>query len=251
MATKKKIVVLGGGLGSMSAAFWLTSTAALRERHDVTVLQQGWRLGGKGASGRNADHADRIEEHGLHMFMGFYDNAFHTLRLAFDEWQRPAGHPWASISDAFSPQNLITLEERVGSAYETWNLTAPMLPGMPGDDFDDDAADVRTRRHVRNVLTWIEHSFAELPGGEALAPLRAGVEHALRAALDHGFVASALAFVVKELLAMARVVDHALSSRLPNEPLLRRALYLAELFLAALHGWLVDVLPNEAPDIDA
>ena len=62
MGTPKKIrvAVLGGGLGAMSAAFDLTRTPALRERFEVTVYQQGWRLGGKGASGRNRLAGERI-----------------------------------------------------------------------------------------------------------------------------------------------------------------------------------------------
>ena len=48
---KTKVAVLGGGLGAMAAAYELTCTAELRERFEVTVYQQGWRLGGKGASG--------------------------------------------------------------------------------------------------------------------------------------------------------------------------------------------------------
>jgi uncharacterized protein with NAD-binding domain and iron-sulfur cluster len=249
MAERKKILVLGGGLGGMSAAFWLTSTPALREQHEVTVLQQGWRLGGKGASGRNPAHAERIEEHGLHMFMGFYDNAFHTLRRAFEEWERPAGHPWRSIDDAFTPQHLITLQEKVGDRFETWNIVAPPLPGTPGVD-DGFGAGGGPAHHVQSALVWLDHALAAVPASHALAPLRRAIEGALRHALSGGIVADILAGVVKNLLWIARGLDRALSSRLPREPLLRRGLYLAELFLAALHGWLVDVLPREGRGVD-
>ena len=64
-ATKKtKVAVLGGGVSAMTAAFELTDTQELRDKYDVTVYQMGWRLGGKGASGRNAEYGERIEEHG-------------------------------------------------------------------------------------------------------------------------------------------------------------------------------------------
>jgi len=72
---RTKIAVLGGGAGGIAAAFELTATPELRERFEVTVYQLGWRLGGKGASGRNAAAGNRIEEHGLHIWFGFYDNA--------------------------------------------------------------------------------------------------------------------------------------------------------------------------------
>lgn len=246
---RQKILILGGGLGAMSAAFWLTSTEELRRRHHVTVVQQGWRLGGKGASGRNPRQSERIEEHGLHMFMGFYENAFHTLRRAFDEWQRPPGHPWSSIEDAFAPQRLITLQEKVGGRYETWNIEAPLLPGTPGvvDGFGPEGG---PRHHVQTALVWLEHSLAALPGGAALQPLRLAIERALHAALAGGFIGRAAAVAIRELLAVARGLDRLLSSRLAREPLLRRGLYLAELFLAALHGWLVDVMPREGQGAD-
>ena len=77
----KKLAVLGGGPASLTALFWLTSTRALRERYDITVYQMGWRVGGKGASGRGPD--GRIEEHGLHILFGFYQNFFYMIRHAY------------------------------------------------------------------------------------------------------------------------------------------------------------------------
>ncbi|HEX4759277.1 MAG TPA: NAD(P)-binding protein, partial [Thermoleophilaceae bacterium] len=56
---REKIAVLGGGVGGMTAAFELTATPQLRERYDVTVYQLGWRVGGQGASGRNAAYGQR------------------------------------------------------------------------------------------------------------------------------------------------------------------------------------------------
>ena len=80
MTARKQVAILGGGAGSMTAAFYLSNTAEMRARFDVTVYQMGWRLGGKGANGRRADAAQRIEEHGLHVWGGFYANAFRTVR---------------------------------------------------------------------------------------------------------------------------------------------------------------------------
>ena len=68
-----RVAVIGGGCAALTAAFELTRPQHLG-RYQVTVYQMGWRLGGKGASGRNP--AGRIEEHGLHLWMGFYENAF-------------------------------------------------------------------------------------------------------------------------------------------------------------------------------
>jgi uncharacterized protein with NAD-binding domain and iron-sulfur cluster len=121
----------------MAAAFWLTSTAALRERFDVTVYTRGWRLGGKGASGRNAKYADRIEEHGLHMWMGCYENAFRTIRACYDEWRPRASNPFRSWTDAFSPQFRITFTQRdggpLGNEWGTWHFVLSKRRGTPGD----------------------------------------------------------------------------------------------------------------------
>ena len=64
---KIRVAILGGGAGALSTAWHLTRTPQLRERFEVTVHQMGWRLGGQGASGRNREQHDRIEEHGLHI----------------------------------------------------------------------------------------------------------------------------------------------------------------------------------------
>jgi uncharacterized protein with NAD-binding domain and iron-sulfur cluster len=45
-AQREKIAILGGGIGSLAAAWHLSSTPAWQERYDITVYQQGWRLGG-------------------------------------------------------------------------------------------------------------------------------------------------------------------------------------------------------------
>ena len=59
----ERVVILGGGVGAITAAFELTRPE-LKGRYEVTVYQLGWRIGGKGASGRGPHK--RIEEHGLH-----------------------------------------------------------------------------------------------------------------------------------------------------------------------------------------
>ena len=66
----QKIAILGGGVGSMTAAYALTSEPGWRDRYEVTVYQVGWRLGGKGTTGRNPLAGDRIQEHGLHVWLG-------------------------------------------------------------------------------------------------------------------------------------------------------------------------------------
>ena len=80
-----KVAVVGGGCAALTAAFELTRPVH-RGRYEVTVYQQGWRLGGKGASGRGP--SGRIEEHGLHLWMGWYENAFRLMRQCYEELDR-------------------------------------------------------------------------------------------------------------------------------------------------------------------
>src|SRR5262245_57956157 len=89
--TRRKIAVLGGGMGSLSAVFWLTSQPNWQDRFDITVYQLGWRLGGKGASGRAPDEYDRSEEHGYHVLLGFYENVFATMTACYRELARKPG----------------------------------------------------------------------------------------------------------------------------------------------------------------
>ena len=67
---KKTIVILGGGMASLTAAFELTNQPNWEKKYEITIYQMGWRIGGKGASGRNINVHNRIEEHGLHIFNG-------------------------------------------------------------------------------------------------------------------------------------------------------------------------------------
>ncbi|MGH3101103.1 MAG: FAD-dependent oxidoreductase, partial [Thermoleophilia bacterium] len=130
---KKEIAVLGGGVGGLTAAFELTATPELRDRHSVTVYQLGWRLGGKGASGRNADHSNRIEEHGLHVWFGFYDNAFRLMRDAYAELGRDPGAPLAGFDDAFKPCDQLVLYDRQGDGWYAHRFDCPRNPLSPGD----------------------------------------------------------------------------------------------------------------------
>lgn len=121
---KRKIAILGGGIASLTAAYYLTRTDVLRAQHDVTLYQIGWRLGGKGATGRRNG---RIEEHGLHVWFGFYDNAFAMLREVYRDWSRDADSPLQSWRDALHPQSFTP----IGPDFFPFNW--PTNDGVPGD----------------------------------------------------------------------------------------------------------------------
>ncbi len=127
-----RVAVIGGGCASMAAAFELTRPEH-RGRYHVTVYQLGWRLGGKGASGRGP--ADRIEEHGLHVWLGFYENAFRLLRECYAELGRdPRTCPIADWLDAFFPDTHLGIADPARrGGWVTWSSYFPPGEGLPGD----------------------------------------------------------------------------------------------------------------------
>jgi len=131
-ATKKtKVAVLGGGVSAMTAAFELTNTQELRDKYDVTVYQMGWRLGGKGASGRNAEYGERIEEHGLHIWFGFYENAFQAMDRLYREMGRSPNQPLATWQDAFKPTDDIVLFDQYKDQWIPGQFHIPRNSSLP------------------------------------------------------------------------------------------------------------------------
>jgi uncharacterized protein with NAD-binding domain and iron-sulfur cluster len=130
---KQKIAILGGGMAALTAAFELTNQSDWQEKYEITIYQMGWRLGGKGASGRNLDAQARIEEHGLHILMGFYENMFRVMRQCYQELGRNPEEPLATWQDAFKPHHFIALQESIGDRCLTWALDFPANRSLPGE----------------------------------------------------------------------------------------------------------------------
>ena len=131
--TRKKIAVLGGGIGSLTAALELANS---KENYEITVFQPGWRLGGKGASGRNMNpqFAYRIEEHGLHVWSGLYDNAFRVIRQCYDTLDRPRDTPLSTWENAFTRSNQMVLWEKYQNKWLPWVVHCPENSELPGED---------------------------------------------------------------------------------------------------------------------
>ncbi len=132
-----RVAVIGSGCAAMTTAFELTRPE-LQGRYAVTVYQQGHRLGGKGASSRGP--AGRIEEHGLHVWLGFYENAFRLMRDCYAELGRdPERVPIATWRQAFAPASHVGVTDwSSDGGWEPWTAVFPALPGEPGDDFTRD-----------------------------------------------------------------------------------------------------------------
>ncbi|MCB9676262.1 MAG: NAD(P)-binding protein [Alphaproteobacteria bacterium] len=163
MSPRTRVLVLGGGCAGLAAAAELTATPARRGRFEVTVVQQGWRFGGKGTTGRRVDQGHRIEEHGLHVWMGFYRHAFGLMRDVYAEWRPPEGSWLQTLDDAFTPRFRVSLGHRDGRVSA---LDLPPRPGRPWTDGPDVAWGAELAR-------W---AVRELPGllrQPALRPLAA------------------------------------------------------------------------------
>ena len=133
-SSPQRIAVLGGGVAALTAAFTLAklNEPGKPKRFSITVYQQGWRLGGKGASGRNAELGQRIEEHGLHVWFGAYENAFRLIREVYGA--TPGKWPWGDLSRAFREQYGFHLGEELGRGWKLWRLSMPHRQrSSPGD----------------------------------------------------------------------------------------------------------------------
>jgi uncharacterized protein with NAD-binding domain and iron-sulfur cluster len=122
-------------MAALSAAIEL-SEAGWRDRFEqITLYQRGWRLGGKGASSRGI--SGRIEEHGLHMLLGIYDETFDIMRRSYEELDRPHSDPQCPIltwDDAVAPSNRVGVTDQEADRWVPWVATFPPAPGRPGGD---------------------------------------------------------------------------------------------------------------------
>ncbi len=175
MSRARRIAILGGGLAGLSAAHELTRTADRRARYEVTLYQMGWRLGGKAASGRGLH--GRVEEHGLHLLFGFYDNVFSLVRSTYDELDGSGNLP--SWRDVFVPQHTLDLWNRHDDELHRWRIRFPSNEQQPGDHEPRLGLAQLLERAVSFSLSFVAASLG-VPSGptarlaEGLSPLRLG-----------------------------------------------------------------------------
>ncbi|MDP1819051.1 MAG: FAD-dependent oxidoreductase [Acidimicrobiales bacterium] len=136
MGAGRRVAVLGGGMAGVTAA-WELSRPGWEDRFEsITLYQRGWMLGGKGASTR--DDQGRILEHGLHVWLGYYDNAFRVLRECYEELDRARTDPTCPVrtwQDAFLPAPEVgVFEHGPDGVTDVWLArfgTNELLPGGP------------------------------------------------------------------------------------------------------------------------
>ncbi|MFM5885592.1 MAG: NAD(P)-binding protein [Novosphingobium sp.] len=283
MTGKQKIAVIGGGVGAMATVFELTEQPGWQDKYDITVYQLGWRLGGKGASGRNQQRGDRIEEHGLHFWFGYYENAFNMIQRVYAALGRKPGTPLAGWRDAFKPHSLFILMQFYKAKWSEWHLSPPSMPGVPGDGTVPllwDAVDrILEALHIHTVQSlpadmhgdlhdhhglkgWVlwaaEKLGVELVRGFEAIDFRAAREAVQRVAaaphddaahdLLHDGVAALGHFVERVGAAVNARIDSMIESDIEAIPILRRALSLLELGYYMFKGIVIDDVARKGFD---
>ena len=140
---KRKIAVLGGGIGAITAAYAITQLPNWQDDYEITVYQMGWRLGGKAASGRSLAKNGRIEEQGLHLWAGSYDNTFRLMRDCYDQLAalglRSPDDPLGTLEKAFKPLHHVFINESMAepddsTQSEPWRMDFPPNTQAPGSN---------------------------------------------------------------------------------------------------------------------
>ncbi len=268
--------MLGTGAGSMSAVWGLTSQPNWQEHYEIDVYQLGWRAGGKGAAGRNRALGDRIEEHGLHMWFGFYQNAFAMIREAYEEVQKLGPYGYKSWREAFTPRNDLFLQEYIEGAWQSWHTTFPANHETPGDGKPMQSIASMIREAIEwgiellfgaDVLDWLEANFRPFePTPEStsliervmqrvegvVSKLWNGVESRFSAALTQhlndahrlahaaSLEEDALEILLGLLTNILRWLGAALEGELDRHTEIRRAYILVDLGASLLRGLLDD-----------
>jgi uncharacterized protein with NAD-binding domain and iron-sulfur cluster len=194
-----RVAIVGGGCAGMAAAWQLSKLGGYK----VTVYESSSHLGGKCASSR--DSQGRIHEHGLHVWLGFYENAFRMMRECYAEVEGRGWGPGAlpgdklshgSIEDAFfSEPNIgvaIPRKELGDGGQRQWTIWNDYLPpgqGLPGEDFGDRTGPFTVVGYLLRcfeLLKTLMYSSIGAPGEPDLSALSARDAVRLREAIALG-----------------------------------------------------------------
>lgn len=159
-----RVAIIGGGCSGLTAAWELSKQPG----YQISIFEKSWRLGGKGASGR--DDTGHICEHGLHVWLGFYENAFRMMRECYAVVKDRKWGPKAkkgsrlahgSMEEAFFPEPHIGVaipEFLKGDTLDlrrTWNIWSSHLPpakGVPGEPLDAESNPFTVANYIMRCL---------------------------------------------------------------------------------------------------
>lgn len=154
MASKTRVLIVGGGGAGLSAA-WKLSSPEFADAFSVELYQMGWRLGGKGASSRQVTESGHIFEHGLHVLGGFYHNTNQMMRRVYDEWSTLPDGAAISFDEAFLPHNTVHLSEKIGGKWKQVEIDFPSNTKVIGEGFTElNAATI-----LRGIIAWLASGF--------------------------------------------------------------------------------------------
>jgi uncharacterized protein with NAD-binding domain and iron-sulfur cluster len=240
---RKKIAILGGGIGALSAAFAITSDPRWRDAYeDVTVYQVGWRLGGKCAAGRG--RYARIEEHGLHVWNGFYRNAFRVIHDCYRELSRPPG--LLAWDQAFERQDFIAWIERIDGACRVWPVTFPSDALLPWDE----AEAPTLLDYLQSLVDWMTQRLRRagyLDPAETMGEVRAIIREL--SGLSQAQAAEHCRRIERGLLAVRQVMIPASPTARSSDDEARRLRILLDLGLAVSLGVIRDGLVWNGLDV--
>ncbi len=246
MRERKRVAILGAGMAGLAAAWRLSEPGWQDDLESITVYQRGWRLGGKGASSRGPN--GRIEEHGLHLWLGYYENSFRLLRECYAELDRPvtdAEAPIRTWRDAMFPAGTVGLEDRRADGWHHWLGQFTSNDLVPGEA-DADGRQFSVTDFLRRALQLITDFLDSLPddavdSGHVVLSASADAPAETRSTLVNGFRVSVLAAILEAaaqlrgLLDRSRVtssvdaldraiarIDEALASLAEDDPDVRR-----------------------------
>ncbi|MEQ8765395.1 MAG: NAD(P)-binding protein [Planctomycetota bacterium] len=257
----KRIAVLGGGVAALSAVHELTREPGWQDRYDITVYQLGWRLGGKARSGRNAARGQRIEEHGLHILLGFYGMTFRLLWDAYEyvgERGLGSGAPLGGLKSAIRQMPSWQLQEHFPGHDPEWVhwpnrfWTNALYPG-----------EERRARADFFAASFVRAFWGKLrgprPGTRDRPRLRRRVSAHGRALLPGALISSCSAgatfvfclLVVAPVLVVIAKLNALYHHRVrtpKSSPRLRRAFYNIDLMCALLRGRIASFWRLRKPD---
>ncbi|MBD0366040.1 MAG: NAD(P)-binding protein [Flavisolibacter sp.] len=211
--SKKKIIVLGGGPSALAATYELTDYENWQDKFDITLYQMGWRLGGKTATGRGIHN--RVEERGIHIFQGWYDNAFRLIKDAYQQQHQKnlaPDSPFQDWKDAFQPDYPTLLTEFIpeDNKWHNWPLIFPETheepgtaapPSMSGNISKIIEMAIETifgspyQKGENNIVRWIQNRFVT---NSTQAPVAEPVKHGILGELFHKIGAKIESWVESE-----------------------------------------------------